>query len=68
MDESMSPEHTSQYELVKALRDLGASQCRVGDVEARFDLVAVPLVDPDGERNAREMRLKIAQLEKELGL
>lgn len=68
----MSPEHTSQLALVRALRELGAVHVRVGDVECRFDLVLSQLPAPDdGSRreSADEQLLnKMRSLEKELGI
>lgn len=68
----MQPEHASQLELVRALRELGATHVRVGDVECRFDLVLTPIAPPDdrimGESADTMLRRKMRQLEQELGI
>ena len=71
----MSPEHESQLALVRALRELGASHIRVGDVECRFDMVLAPItpalaLDDALMRETPETQLarKIRDLEKDLGI
>lgn len=63
---TMSPEHEAQLELVRALHAMGATRVRVGDVEAQFDRVLVPVepsrfdIEPS-ELEALRERLEIAQ-------
>jgi hypothetical protein len=70
----MTPEHASQLEVVKALRELGATYARVGDVECRFDVVvATPLpvhADDQAFDATPEQKLmnRMRQLERELNL
>lgn len=70
----MTPEHSSQLEFVKAVRELGATHVRVGDVECRFDVVvATPLprdADDQAFENTPEQKLmnRMRDLERELNL
>lgn len=64
----------SQLETVKALRELGGTYVRVGDVECRFDVVvATPVslsADDQAFENTPEQKLmnRMRELEKELNL
>lgn len=70
----VNPDHGSQLALIRALRELGATHVRVGDVECRFDLVLSPLASRSLEDNltaeSEETRLvrRMRNLEKELGI
>lgn len=67
----MNPEHASQLALVRALRELGATHVRVGDIECRFDLVLKPLPVDDalmGESAEDRVMRKLRSMEEELGI
>lgn len=71
----MNPDHVSQLALIRALRELGATHVRVGDVECRFDLVLAPLKSPQSlednlthESEQNRLIRKMRDLEKELGI
>jgi hypothetical protein len=62
----MTHVHEAALEVVRALHAMGATQVKVGDIEAKFDRVLVPLdqaafESEPGEFEALRERLEIAQ-------
>jgi len=63
---TMTHTHEAALEVVRALHAMGATRVKVGDIEAQFDRVLVPLdqvafEDDPTELQALRERLEIAQ-------